>query len=96
MLSFVRALDRNVPDALLVSVPAGFPYFPKEEEPPISGRIEPSKQARGSNFAKELPVQELKTKIQPECKAILLGLIAASLVLPLVATHASPPTHLFH
>jgi len=68
MLSFFRALDRDVPDALLVSVPAGFPYFSKEEEPEISGRIERSKPTFGSNFAKELPVQESKTEIQPNAK----------------------------
>jgi hypothetical protein len=31
-------------------------HFPKEGEPAISGRIEPSKRAWGSNFVEELPV----------------------------------------
>ena len=42
MFSFFRALDRNVPNALLVSVPAGFPYFPKEGKPAVSGRFTPA------------------------------------------------------
>jgi hypothetical protein len=76
-----RALDRHAPDAHLVSVP-GLPYFRKEGEPAISGRIEPSKPAWGSNLVKKLPGQESKTEFQLKCEAILLGLITASLVLP--------------
>jgi hypothetical protein len=34
----------------------------------------------GSNFSKELPGQKSKAENYPECKALLLGLIAASLV----------------
>ena len=56
--------------------------FREEGEPAISGRIEPSKPTLGSNYVKELPVQESKNGNSAECKAILLGLIAASLVLP--------------
>ena len=38
--------------------------FPLEGEPAISGRIEPLKPTLGSNFVKELRVQESKTEIR--------------------------------
>ena len=45
--------------------------FPLEGEPAISGRIEPLKPTLGSNFVKELRVQESKTEIQLNAKHLV-------------------------
>src|SRR5258707_14716714 len=55
--------------------------FPEEVEPAISGRINPSKPAR-RQFYQGTARAGIKNGNYSESKALLLGIIAASLVLP--------------
>jgi hypothetical protein len=91
-----RALDRHAPDAHLLSVP-GLPYFRKEGEPAISGRIEPSKPAWGRDFVKKLPGQESKTEIQlnanPSCR--VLSQLPLCSPVPAVASLGEPAPQYF-
>jgi hypothetical protein len=69
--SFFRALDRNVPNPL-----SGFAFqlafhSYKRGRTGYFWRIEPSEPTFGSNFAKELPVQEVETEIQPNSSVAL-------------------------
>jgi hypothetical protein len=57
----------------------------KEEEPAISGRIEPSEPTFGSNFAKQLPVQEAEMEIQPNSRPSCWVLSQLPLCYPLSA-----------
>jgi hypothetical protein len=70
----------NVPDALL------FRFQPAFHISAISGRIEPSKPTFGSDFAKELPVQESKTEIQPNAMPSCWVLSQLPLCYPLIVS----------